>query len=277
MNTFKKYSLAALSISLLMSAPAQAVGFAELYAQAGQYAQALWANRPSMPKISVPSVSMPAISLPKVSMPAISMPSMPKIAMPSRAQVEAGIEVAAHYAQKAEKLMAEYPKTVAATKIAAVAVPVTIAGGYLVKKAVNNLAEYQAQQFAALNAHLNAFQQKYGDNSPILAADLIDKDLIDGMKITAIKILADAQAQINECVEKRADKVPKALHFEENLSRYLTIVPSFLPELQKEWNAFIKLAIAYDNANHTAFGLDLVASFEKVIVQLAPLNELINQ
>ena len=150
MNNFKKYAIAAFSISLLMSAPAQAVGFAELYKQAGQYAQNLWANRPSMPAISIPQISMPSVS---------------------RAQVEAGIEAVANYAQKTEAVLAQYPKTVAATKMAAKVVPVVLAGGYLAKKGFNKFCDYQAQrfdkQFAELNRHLNEFQAQHGDNSLI--------------------------------------------------------------------------------------------------------------
>ena len=98
---------------------------------------------------------------------------MPQISMPSvsRAQVEAGIEAVANYAQKAEAVLAQYPKTVAATKMAAKVVPVVLAGGYLAKKGFNKFCDYQAQrfdkQFAELNRHLNEFQAQHGDNSLI--------------------------------------------------------------------------------------------------------------
>ena len=242
MNNFKKYTIAAFSISLLMSAPAQAVGFAELYKQAGQYAQNIWANRPSMPAISMPQISMPSVS---------------------RAQVEAGIEAVANYAQKAEAVLAQYPKTVAATKMAAKVVPVVLAGGYLAKKAVNKYNEIKQSSMLTPEETRNEMIAK------------LDKDLIGGSIVTAVKVMNDAQEYISKSVEQKADKVPGALKFERDLGRYLNIFPNFLGDLNKEWNTFVKLAIAHDTAKDNRFAEDLLASFDRVIAQLHELNALL--
>lgn len=263
MNTFKKSSIALLSLGLLLSAPAHA-GFADLYAQAGQAAQNLWAKRSvitnAIPSVSMPKLSMPAISLPAVSLPKVSMPSMPQVSMPSRAQVEAGIETFAHYLQKAEGVMAHYPKTVAATKMAAKVVPVAVIGGYLAKKAVNKYNEIkQSSMLTPEEARRNMIAK-------------LDKDLIGGGMVTAVKVLQDAQAYIQDLTDRKVEKVPGALHFERDLGRYIDIFPNFLGELNTEWNTFVRLAIAHDNAKDNRFAEDLLASFDRLISQLHELN-----
>ncbi len=265
MNNFKKYSIAALSISLLLSVPAHA-GFAELYHLAGQTAQNLWEKRSaitnalppvSMPKISMPELKMPAISLPAISMPKISMPSV------SRAQMEAGFEAVGKYAQKAEIVLAQYPKTVAATKMAAKVVPVVLAGGYLAKKAVNKYNEIKQSSMLTPEETRREMIAK------------LDKDLIGGGMVTVLKVLQDTQAYIKDLTDRKAEKVPGALHFERDLSRYIDIFPNFLGELNKEWNTFVRLAIAHDNAKDNRFVEDLLASFDRVIAQLHELNALL--
>lgn len=265
MNTFKKSSLALLSLGLLLSEPAHA-GFADLYAQAGQAAQNLWAKRSALtnalPAVSMPKLSMPAISLPAVSLPKVTMPSMPQVSMPTRAQVEAGIETFAEYLQKAEGVMAQYPKTVAATKIAAKVVPVVLAGGYLAKKAVNKYNEIK-----------NSSMLTPEEIRKEMIAQL-DKDLIGGGMVTAVDVLQKAQVYIKEVTDRKEEKVPGALNFERDLGRYINIFPNFLGELNKEWNTFVRLAIAHDNAKDNRFAEDLLASFNRVIAQLHELNAL---
>jgi methyl-accepting chemotaxis protein len=280
MNNFKKCSIAALSISLLLSAPAHA-GFAELYQQAGKYAQNLWANRPSMPAVSLPSVSMPKISMPELTMPAISLPaiSMPKISMPSvsRAQMEAGFEAVGKYAQKAEAVLANYPKTVAATKMAAKVVPVVLAGGYLAKKAVNAYKYAQEEQESWMYQMMLKSRVGRPEEIRQIQREMIaklDKDLIGGGMITAVKVLQDTQAYIKDVTDRKEEKIPGALHFERDLGRYIDIFPNFLGDLNKEWNTFVRLAIAHDNAKDNRFAEDLLASFDRVIAQLHELNAL---
>lgn len=266
MNTLKRSSLAILSLGLLLSAPAHA-GFADLYAQAGQAAQNLWAKRSvitnALPSVSMPKLSMPAISLPAVSLPKISMPSMPQVSMPSRAQVEAGFETFAEYLQKAEGVMAQYPKTVAATKMAAKVVPVVLVGGYLAKKAVNKY---------------NDFQTGYENFEESLrrANRTLDIDLIGGSIVTAVDVMQKTQAQLAAQIENKTEKVPGFLNCEGALTRYLNIYPDFLPEVRAAWNNFIKLSIAHDNAKDNRFAEDMTISFERFIERVKELNALAN-
>lgn len=265
MNTFKKSSFAILSLGLLLSAPAHA-GFADLYAQAGQAAQNLWAKRSvvtnALPSVSMPKLTMPAISLPAVSLPKLSMPSMPQVSMPTRAQVEAGIESLAGYIQKAEGVMAQYPKTVAATKVAAKVVPVAVIGGYLAKKAFNKYNEINN----------NTIKTPEDIRREMIAQ--LDKDLIGGAMVMAVKVINETQNYIGKSLEQKT-KVPGLLNFERDLSRYIDVFPNFLGELNKEWNSFVKLAIAHDNAQDNRFADDLLSSFDRLIIQLKELNQLI--
>ena len=259
MNTFKKYSIAALSISLLVSAPAQAVGFAELYKQAGQYAQNLWANRPSMPAISMPKISMPSVS---------------------REQVEAGIEMFANGMQKAETVIAQYPKTVAAVSMAAKAAPFALVGGYLAKNIWNETSEFYKNYKKVSDERLNEDLLKMFEDKDVVAINFntvreavinVDKDLIAGIHITANTVLAEVNSQLYK------DKNEGALNFEEKLSHTVSMVPNYLPGLQKDWKRFVKLAIAYDKATHVAFGKDLIDAYNNVCKRIAVINDLIDQ
>lgn len=161
MNTLNKSSIALFSITLLLSVQLAHAGFADLYQAAGKYAQSLWANRPAMPSVSLPNVQMPKLSmpsLPAISLPKVSIPTLPTVSMPSisREHVEAGIEAVGNYAQKAEILMGQYPKTTMVAQY----IPLIAAMAYVGVKSYGQSAYAQSKANAIeINSRFNASNQ----------------------------------------------------------------------------------------------------------------------
>ena len=244
MNTFKSYSLAALSIMMLLSiSQTQSMERLKgLHNAASQAAQNIWAMRPALPKVNLPSFSMAAIAK----------------ALPSQEQLVdhtiGALAKTVNFAESAQKMMNKYPKTATAAKIA----PVLLVGGYIAKKAVN-----------AFNTQKNA--------SILPQEELVcklDKDLLNGMTVTAIKVLSESEKQLEMNLKGGLAKIPAQLGFERNLSQYFDLVPEFLPELKAAWNNFIRFAIAHDNASDNTFGDNLINSFEILAKNLVPLRNL---